>query len=396
MKEQISILCSLLALASCSAPWKTGNASASRLLGNVMVIPGRHCESSAIMNALRYEGYDVSECMVTGGGGALSFVFMKGTFPFLGARNDDMKERFFGAAGITFHDMIPKGKDYGWSEIDSLLARGIPVVLRNDMRYLRYRYGGKYGSSYTSFGGHLITLFGIDREKNAAYVSDTEYPGLQMVSLADLHKARTSSTKNFPPHAEYYWAEPPEGAVSAGTATTGTGTTGTATSGVAPAKINPDALLRSSLSTVVRNYEQGALSGLERYGSDLAALETYSKQKFLIPAVFDYMSGNIELYGTGGASFRMLYRDFLTYEITGANHGELSPLVPLLDDCISSWHELSAEFRTAAKAYKALSPDGKAALYAGIKITADELHEKEKRFYTEIKKISQGIVQRAN
>ena len=258
MKEQISILCSLLALASCSAPWKTGNASASRLLGNVMVIPGRHCESSAIMNALKYEGYDVSECMITGGGGALSFVFMKGTFPFLGARNDDMKERFFEAAGIAFHDVTPKSKDRGWAEIDSLLARGIPVVLRNDMRYLRYRYNGKYGSAYTSFGGHLIALFGIDREKNVAYVSDTEFPGLQTVSLADLHKARTSSTKNFPPHAEYYWADPPAGTASAGTGS---------------AKINPDALLRSSLATVVGNYEHVALAGLNQYGSDLAALE---------------------------------------------------------------------------------------------------------------------------
>jgi len=380
MKEQLSILCSLLALASCSAPWEAGGHPASHVLANVTVTPGGHCESSAIMNALRYEGYDVSECMITGGGGALSFVFMKGAFPFIGARNDDMKERFFESAGIAFHDVIPKDKDYGWSEIDSLLARGIPVVLRNDMRYLRYRYNGKYGSAYTAFGGHLITLFGIDRGKNVAYVSDTEYPGLQTVSLADLHKARTSNTKNFPPHAEYYWAEPPAIAASADTAS---------------AKINPDALLRSSLATVVRNYEQGALAGLERYGTDLTALETYSKQNFLIPAVFDYMSGNIELYGTGGASFRMLYRDFLTYEITSENHVELSSLVPLLDDCIFSWHELSAEFRAAAKAYKTVSPDGKTALYAGLKKTADELHVREKRFYTELKKLSQGIVQRA-
>ena len=360
----------------------------SHVLGNVTVTTGGHCESSAIMNALLYEGYDVSECMITGGGGALSFVFMKGTFPFLGARNDDMKERFFEAAGIAFHDVIPKGKDYGWTEIDSLLERGIPVVLRNDMRFLRYRYGGKYGSSYTSFGGHLITLFGIDRGKNIAWVSDTEYPGLQTVSLADLHKARTSTTKNFPPQAEYYWAEPPVGAASDSAASARAEATR-----AEAAKIDPDALLRSSLATVARNYEQGALAGLELYGADLASLETYSKQKFLMPAVFDYMSGNIESFGTGGASFRMLYRAFLTYEIINAKHIELSPLVPLLDDCIASWHELSSEFRTAAKAYKSLSPDGKASMYNKLRNTADELHGREKRFYTELRKISQEIVQ---
>jgi len=168
-------------------------------------------------------------------------------------------------------------------------------------------------------------------------------------------------------------------------------TEGTVSAGIVPVHINPDALLRSSLATVVRNYEQGGLSGLNQYGADLAALETYSSQKFLMPAVFDYMAGNIESFGTGGASFRMLYRDFLMYEMTTGKHGELSPLIPLLDDCIVSWHELSAEFRAAAKAYKTASSNGKAAMYAGLKKTADELHGKEKRFYTELKKIYQGV-----
>jgi hypothetical protein len=243
---------------------------------------------------------------------------------------------------------------------------------------LKYRYGGKYGSAYTSFGGHYVTLFGIDREKNEAYVSDTEYPGLQRISLADLHRARTSDTKNFPPRAEYYWAEPPAVSAKVNGVTSCAGIT----------KIDPDALLRSSLATVARNYEQGALSGLEHYGSDLAALETYSRQKYLIPAVFDYMSGNIESFGTGGASFRMLYREFLFYEMTQENHGELASLIPLLDDCISSWHTLSAEFRADAKAYKTETPEARAAMYAELQRTADGLHGREKRFYTELKKIS--------
>lgn len=64
------------------------------------VTAGAHCESSAILNALLYSGFDVTECEIVGGGGALSFLFIKDTFPFIAARNTDMKERFFKAAGL--------------------------------------------------------------------------------------------------------------------------------------------------------------------------------------------------------------------------------------------------------------------------------------------------------
>lgn len=377
MKEILAVG-SALVFASCAvarAPWKDEGLSGSRMLPGVSVIRGGHCESSAITNALRYEGYDVSESMVTGGGGALSFMFMKGTFPFVGARNEDMKERFFAAARIPFHDEIPSGPDSGWRTVDGLLGRNIPVVLRVDMRFLPYRYGGKYGPAYSSFGAHYITLFGADYEKGIALVSDTEYDGLQSVKLADLQKARTSATKNFPPRAEFYWAEP---APDSGRNADG------------KYSLDADALVRSSFAAVSSNYEGGALAGLERYGSDIASLETYSRQKFLLPAVLEYMAGNIEDFGTGGASFRMLYRDFLAYASVNASAALASKaqaLVPYADDSIALWHELSRELRASSKRIKGMSEAKRRAELARIGKIADGLYIREKAFYTELKKL---------
>jgi len=180
------------------------------MLDDSRVVRGGHCESSAILNALLCLGYPVTECMITGAGGALDFSFAKGTFPFIGGRNRDMRERFFAAAGIKWHlspNDTENEPDAGWDRICGLLDSGLPVILRVDMRYLPYRYKGKYGPSYTSFGWHMITLFGIDRERRTAFVSDTEFPRLQEIAFADLRRARTSRTKVFPPHAEYYWIE---------------------------------------------------------------------------------------------------------------------------------------------------------------------------------------------
>ncbi len=118
-----------------------------------------------------------------------------------------MREAALDTLGITWFAERPGKDDSKWDKIIELLKTGYPVVLRVDMRYLPYIWGGKYGKSYTSFGWHLVTLFGIDTEKGLAYVSDTERSDLQEIKLKNLDKARSSSTKIFPPENELYWIE---------------------------------------------------------------------------------------------------------------------------------------------------------------------------------------------
>ena len=135
MKWFVPAVLSAMAVVSCTSPVRE-NDRKSVQLDYPDPVQGEHCESSAILNALVYLGYTVSEYEITGGGGALSFLFMKDTFPFIAARNMDMKERFFEAAGLSWKMVTPEGRDAGWSEIIDVLDRGFPVVLRVDMRFL--------------------------------------------------------------------------------------------------------------------------------------------------------------------------------------------------------------------------------------------------------------------
>ena len=128
------------------------------------ITTGRHCESSAMLNALLAAGYDFVEAEIIGYGAAPSFVYVPGKFPFIGGRSSDMREVFFATTGISWQSRKPGSRSDAWKEVYATLGRGLPVMLRVDMRYLPYRYNGKYGPAYMSFGWHLITLFKVDLE----------------------------------------------------------------------------------------------------------------------------------------------------------------------------------------------------------------------------------------
>lgn len=227
------------------------------------------------------------------------------------------------------------------------------------MRYLPYLYGGKYGPAYSSFGWHMICLFGIDWSKEEALVSDTAQQGLQRIALKDLHKARSSKLKTMPPQSEFYWiTEKAEG-------------------------YNPDwqSLLQHSLRLVSSYYENHSLTALQRYGQDLVELETYSRQSFLLPAVLEFMAGNIEDFGTGGAAFRMLYRDFLQLVATRLDSVELDPALSTLDGSIETWHQLATAFRSLSGRIKGLKADQRALEYQKLKTMADAIYNDNRRVF---------------
>jgi hypothetical protein len=99
------------------------------------------------------------------------------------------------------------------------------------------------------------------------------------------------------------------------------------------------------------------------------------------------MAGNIEEYGTGGASFRMPYRDFLLYAAEKSSFtGAASNLIPYLDECIASWHLLSSAFSELSSLIKGMDAGERAAEYATLEKIAQTLYGREKAFYTEMKK----------
>jgi hypothetical protein len=326
---------------------------------------GGHCESSAILNALSYLGYGLSEADIVGGGGAPAFLFTNDAFPFIGGRNEEMRENFLAAAGIPFEAVIPESDDGDWKGIAARLEGGLPLLLRVDMRWLPYLYGGKYGSPYMSFGGHWICLFGIDFGAAEALVTDTANIGPRSVKLGDLDKARSSTTKTFPPRGEYAWIEPKPAAWS----------------------LDPDALAKSALATVLGNYDaSGAwpgtkkkplvgLAGLEAFPGALAAIHEMVPA-YMLASAYSYMAGSIERNGTGGAAFRRLFRDFLVLRAADCAEESVraacASLVKPTEAAMAAWSGLALAFdQAAARLGSARGPGRKSTIAASEAETAE-------------------------
>lgn len=309
--------------------------------------PGGHCESAALLNALAHLGYGITEADIIGGGAAPAFLFTDASFPFLGARNLSMRERFLAAAAIPWKVVVPTGSGPDWPRMEGLLSGGLPVLLRVDMRHLPYLYGGKKGPAYMSFGWHWICLAGLDRAAGRAWVTDTAHPGLQSLSIRELEAARLSRTKVWPPRGEYAWIEPmPEGW-----------------------RLDPDALVQSGLAGMLENYdgkggaEEGpdghglwGLAGLGQLPARLAGLD-FRLNAFTLGPAWSYLAASIERNGTGGGAFRRLFASFLATRAEDCRGASLrdgcASLAPLAARASAAWTGLSLSLDEAALALKA-------------------------------------------
>jgi hypothetical protein len=375
MKNMLFIMSLVLITVSCSRPWKDKNEDTSIILPDIKIIEGKHCESSAMLNMLTYLGYPVNESMIAGGGGAPSFMYQKGDFPFLGGRNTKMREVFFENAGIKYHVVKTFDPASSWNGVIEVLKKGIPVILRVDMRFLPYRYGGKYGPAYMSFGWHMITLFGIDTKKDKAYVSDTEFKDLLEIKISDLEKARSSKTKVYPPEREYYWAEKK------------------------PDNYSPDwnKLTKNGINTYISNMEDSSgaewndtrisagLEGLKNLGAYFTGIEDYVKPYLLSPAL-QFLYGSIETHGTGGAAFRNFLRDFIAEGTEKTGDKELEMIIPFAEGSIDAWHKLSGEIKKASEVIKNKKKEERAEIYKRISETAVNVYEKEEKLVCQLKK----------
>ncbi len=343
----------------------------SVMLKGFAVHSGGHCESSAMLNLLRHQGYGISEPQIIGAGSALGFMLDSSPFPFLGGRTMALKENVARTTGIAWHLGTQAEYGDGWGKIHELLKNGNPAVLRVDMRYLPYLYGGKYGPQYMSFGWHMICIAGMNAEKQSAYVTDTQHAELQEIKLADLHKARFSDTKTFPPNGEFYWADK-------------------APSGFA---FNWRRIAQESLRETERAMRETAsdkdnLAGLDGLSKLPAALAGLDKRvpSYLLAPVLSFHYGCIETNGTGGAAFRRLYHAFL--EGTGRSSGNafIRGAAERLEPAVSAWTQLALGMKTLSENKAVLSNEGKRKeALAGLSQKAEEIYRAEKAFYEYIR-----------
>ncbi|MGC8771524.1 MAG: BtrH N-terminal domain-containing protein [Brevinematia bacterium] len=336
---------------------------------------GEDSESTAIMNALKFLGYNVNEAFIFGAGGGMDFYYFQSAFPFIGIKNDRMAENFFENTQIKW-----SGKQYTSTKksleiIKEKLKEGIPVILRVDIRFLPYRYGGKYGSKLSSYGRHYITIFGIDFKKNIALITDNDRTNLIEINLNDLDKARNSTTQAFTPYGEFFWIEKEK---------------------------NDDLynkkILLTSLSQVVKSYERPVkknLSDLKNYfgieainnlSKEIVNIEKFVQMEIFLPGVFYSFYHYIEKLETKGAANREIFKDYLVFMNSKLKDKKLENIIKQLDLCIENWKVLANEFKEiSSNITNYREKYERKALYDRAGAIADSLAKEEDRLYKMIK-----------
>ncbi|MDN4613584.1 BtrH N-terminal domain-containing protein [Leifsonia sp. F6_8S_P_1B] len=261
------------------------------IIDGVPTTGGEHCETTSLGVLLTHAGLALSEPMLFGLGGGLSFIYWDSKqqpLPFLGGRVKpfELTRRLTERLGLDLQVHETGSERVAWERVRSTIDSGIPVGLQLDSHDLEY-----FGSR-THFAGHVVAMYGYDDER--AYLVDTAQQGgavsTSLTSLAAARSARgpmaarnRSFTVAFPTSVEQVRER------------------------VAAALLPAIAACAEEFVTppIANIGDRGILTAARRIPSWFARVERPERD---LPVIAMLM----ERGGTGGALFRNLYRDFLT------------------------------------------------------------------------------------
>ncbi|MFX1414432.1 MAG: BtrH N-terminal domain-containing protein [Promethearchaeota archaeon] len=278
---------------------------------------GSHCESASMRDLFEYYGFPMSEAMAFGLDGTMGFGFFDMSdqtsfvidfdIPFfLGGKQGTIDPNSLACRllGITLRKQSFTSADKAWEESKRLIKQNVPLIIRVDIVYMPYEDFGNQ-SDETHFGGHAITLAGFDEEKGLAYLGDTEFDGFQSIPISILKTARSST---YGP--KFLHPQNTQFSMKCG-----------------PDNKHPPlaAGIKLAIQQVVNNMLRASMNyngiqGLKRFASSILSWDDKLKKKvtnskghetYLASIMFDLIYGYIETWGTGGACFRNLYKNFL-------------------------------------------------------------------------------------
>ena len=261
-----------------------------------MILPGFehgvgvHCGSTALREALRFAGVELSEPMVFGLGAGCSFTLHRGSQSvappqpslLFAGRSVGFDDQVCAALNLTTRVVAPGTAADVWAAAKASLDEGRPALVTTDLLHLPYL--GAHGH----WGGHLVVLAGYE-QNGFAWVADNERDGLERVIESDLLLALDSR------------AEP------------GVGLSAVRSIAPRPA-LSKDELLAAASAAIGRQARlvldspTEGMSALSRFPDSLAALCDHADWQKSLRLGFQV----IELRGNGGGLFRRLYGRFLT------------------------------------------------------------------------------------
>jgi hypothetical protein len=175
---------------------------------NCPALDGYHCQSSSLRKIFHHFGHPFSEDMILGLGAGMGFIYWKmkmgsDDYIFIGGRGNN--KDFFNDLGSRVGTKIRLVSTSSGKKAESLLLEKLtkqePVMLFGDMGFLPWF---DFPQEY-HFGGHTFVICGYDG-KSVLLASDIDpkVTGLKkgfysQITLGQLHKARNSVFKPFPP-----------------------------------------------------------------------------------------------------------------------------------------------------------------------------------------------------
>jgi len=318
--------------------------------------PGLHCGSTALADALRVRGLDLSEPMAFGLGAGLGFYYLESpslspSRLFLG-RQWPLEETACDVLGAPIAVRTEDDPERAWERVKGALDRGLSPILSTDLRFL------PYWRTSTPFNGHRVVLAGHDLARGIALLADTGWEALQEVSLADLEAARASDGQPL-------------------------GRTGRRWMEVdAPPRLRPwreaiaDAIRRQAKHMLLSTDGWVGVSALERFAAELPSWPDRARDEADRAWCFRFAFQTIEKRGTGGGNFRLLYAGFLA---EAAAH---LPSIARLG-LPERMRSLAADWTRLALSFKDLSDRPGAAVPPEVVALVGRIASEERRFLEE-------------
>jgi hypothetical protein len=317
--------------------------------------PGVHCGSTALADALRLRGLDLSEPMVFGLGAGLGFYYLASpalspSHLFTG-RTAHLERIACEVLGAPVRERSEDDPARAWAGVRDAVDRGLAPILSTDLAEL------PYAGTRTRFGGHRVVLAGHDEARGVAFVADGHWPGLQEVPLDALERARASLAPPFGIGGRP-WLEVD-----------------------APARPRPldealrDALRRQARDMLLEMDGAAGISALERFAGDLPRWPREATDEADRAWCFRYAFQVVERRGTGGGLFRALYARFLR-EAEAALPGLAAVgLAARMEALADGWTRLAAELRRLSDVPGGAVPSPVAELAAALARDERRYHE---------------------
>jgi len=289
---------------------------------------GANCQTSSLRKLLAYYGIELSEPMIIGlcsGLGFFYFYMKKMPFPMvlgLAVKKTEVFERVLSILGGGVKVTETASENAAHNNLIALLEKGQPAITFVDFAYLPFFFaeGTPIPNEQSGhFGAHTFVTYGIDEEKNEVYISD-RYANPHIMSYEQLKAARGSKYAPFPAKNKLVELSLPKKVKNL------------------KEIIHPaiKANVYYMYNPPIRNM---GLTGFEKWRKMLPTWATdFNDDNLLfgLISVFIYM----ETGGTGGAMFRILYRDFLKEAGNLLNNNGLLKASDMFDEIVYKIREL--------------------------------------------------------